>query len=103
MTVCQTGVGGNRAQGLFETHLLIGAGKVEQGVQAHSRLLHARAHAMQRCRLIDWRVHDPLMHQPLDLVQQRLALAPVALPRLLAEELIDIRIAAVGVGPVLST
>ena len=98
MSVCQAGFGGSHAQRCLETHLLIGAGKVEQGVQAHSRFLHARAHAMQRCRLIDRRVHDPLMHQPLDLVQQRFALAPVALPRLLAEELIDIRIAAVGVG-----
>ena len=53
---------------------------------------------MQRCRLIDWHVHDPLMHQPLDLMEQRFALAPVALNRLLAEELIDICIAPIGIG-----
>jgi hypothetical protein len=45
-------------------------------------------------------VHDPLVHRPLDLVEQRLALHAVALVRLLPEQVVDVRVPAVGVGSV---
>src|SRR5258707_1272778 len=42
-------------------------------------------------------MHDPLVHHSLDLVQDRRALLPVTLLSLLAEEVVDVRIAPVGV------
>jgi hypothetical protein len=82
----------------FQAHLLVGSRKVEQRVQAHCRFLHPWAHAVQCRWLEDRRLHDPLLHQPLDLVQQRLTVAPVALDRLLPEEVIDVGMATIGLG-----
>src|SRR5438552_9921962 len=54
--------------------------------------------AGQERRLHDRREHRLLVHQLLDLVQHALAPPPVHLGRLVAEERVDIRIAAVGGG-----
>src|SRR6516165_5085087 len=57
----------------------------------------ARTDAHQGAQIHDRRVHHPVDGELLDLVQQRLALFGVALVRLLAEQIVDVRIAAVGV------
>src|SRR5262245_57301260 len=80
----------------FQTHVLVRRGEVEERVQADRGLLEPRANAVQRGGLEDRAVHDSLVHQPLDLVQQGLALLLVALLRLSAEQVVDVRIAAIG-------
>jgi hypothetical protein len=52
---------------------------------------------MQRGRLSDRGVHDPLLHQPLHLMQERLPPRAIAFHRLLLEELVDVAMAAIGV------
>jgi len=42
-------------------------------------------------------VHDALVHELLDLVEEHFALLPVAFARLLRERVVDLRISAVGV------
>ena len=90
--------GGTAAlHGFLQAHLLIGAEVGKQRDQAYPWLLHPWPHAMQRGRLSDRGVHDALLQQPLHLMQQRFALAAIALQRLLLEQRIDIGIAAIGV------
>src|SRR5207244_12694669 len=60
---------------------------------------HARAHAAQRAVVHDRQEHRAVDRELLDLVEDRLALRDVALLRLLQEELVDVRVAAVGVRP----
>src|SRR6266498_5841734 len=83
---------------LFQAHILVGRSKVEQRVQTYPWLLDSWSYPVQCCWLPDGAVHNTLMHEPLDLMQQRLALVAVTLLRLLVEEIINIRIAAIGVG-----
>src|SRR5215831_4021068 len=68
---------------LSQPHLLVRRGEVEERVQADGRLLEARTDAVQGRRLEDRRVHDALVHQLLDLVQDGLAPLAIALARLL--------------------
>src|SRR5262245_34469612 len=82
---------------LFEAHLLVRRGEVEERVQADGRLLESRTDAVQGCRLEDRSVHDALVHQLLDLVQHGLASLAIALAPLLHEQVVDVRIAAVRV------
>jgi hypothetical protein len=56
-------------------------------IQAHVGFRYAWPHAVQRGGLEDRDVHDPLRHQPLHLVQQRLAFAAVAFDGLLWKSL----------------
>src|SRR5436309_9297143 len=82
---------------LLQADVLVGPREVEKGIQPDRRLLDARADAVQARRLEDRRVHHALVHQALDLMQQRLALLAVALLRLLDEEVVEVRMAAIGV------
>src|SRR6266498_5822038 len=82
----------------LEAHVLVRRRKVEQRVQADRRLLDPRPDPVQGGGLEDRGVHDALVHQPLELIQHRLALLAVALLRLLPEQVVDIGIPAVGVG-----
>src|SRR5881628_1375036 len=83
---------------LLQAHVFPGGGEVELRAQADPGLLDPWADAVQRGRLEDPPVHDALVHQPLDLMQQRLALLAVALLRLLPVQLVDVRIPAGRVG-----
>jgi len=80
----------------LQSHLFVGGREIEQRVQADRGLLDTRTDPVQRRRLEDRGVHDPLVHQPLDLVELCLALLPVALPCLLHEQIVDVRISTVG-------
>src|SRR5215470_16944690 len=82
---------------LSQAHLLVRRGEVEERVQADGRLLEPRTDAVQGCRLEDRCVHDALVHQLLDLVQHGLAPLAIALARLLHEQVVDVRIAAIRV------
>ena len=53
---------------------------------------------MQRGRLSERGVHDPILHQPLELMQQRFALGAVVLQGLLLEQRIDVGMATIGIG-----
>src|SRR5581483_4823562 len=68
--------------------------------QHERRLLDARPDATRPHVLEDRRDADALVHQPLDLVEQQLALAAIELVRLLLVERVDVRVAAVGIGAV---
>src|SRR5215475_9996387 len=68
------------------------------GDQAEPGLLHARTLTVDECQLPDRDVHHLLMHELLDPLQERLALLAVQLGRLVLEERVDVRIAAVHVG-----
>src|SRR5437667_320171 len=63
--------------------------------EAEPRLGDARPHTDQERRLEERQVHRLLVHELLDLVQDRLALLSVQLAGLLAEEPVDIGIPAV--------
>src|SRR5207244_282856 len=60
------------------------------GQQAEARLAHARAVAVQERELPDRQVHDLVVHELLNLVEERLALLRVRLAGLLAAETVDI-------------
>src|SRR5262245_11746675 len=53
---------------LPEPHILVRRREVEQRVQSDGGLLDPWAHPMQGRRLEDRRVHDPVVHESLDLV-----------------------------------
>src|SRR5262249_60731402 len=57
----------------LQAHLLIGRRKVQHWVQTNRQVLDPRTHSMQSGRLVNRGVHDPPTHQPLALVDQRLA------------------------------
>src|SRR5690349_15055771 len=84
--------------GFLQAHVFPGRREVELRAQADARLFDSRADAVQSSRLENAAEHDPLIHQALDLVQERLALFPVALLRLLPEQIVDVGIAAGRVG-----
>src|SRR5207247_1677231 len=68
------------------------------GVDEHQRgLLHARADPARPDVLEDRPEAHALVEELLDLVQRRLALLPVGLPRLLLVQRVDVGIAAIGV------
>src|SRR5262245_64252666 len=67
--------------------------------QAKPGLGDARPDAVQPTQLPDGRVHDLVVHELLDLDEDRLALLPVQLGGLLLEESVDIGVAAVGIDP----
>src|SRR5262249_43828234 len=58
----------------------------------------ARTDAHEHAQVHDRRIHRPVDGKLLDVVQQRLALPYVTLARLVTEHLVDVRVAAVGVG-----
>src|SRR5262249_38923254 len=84
----------------LQTHVLIWSGKVEKRVQTDSWLFDPWSHPVQGGWFEDRCVHDALMHQPLDLMEQRLPTLAVALTRLLHEQVVEVRVSAIGIrGP----
>src|SRR6516165_10326474 len=64
---------------LLQPHVLPGRGEIELRAQADAGLLDARADAVQGGRLEDPGEHHPVVHHPLDLVQERLSFFTIAL------------------------
>src|SRR5215471_14670895 len=64
---------------LSQAHLLIRRGEVQELVQADGRLLEPWTDSVQGGGLEDRGVHDAVVHQLLDLIQQRLAPLAIAL------------------------
>src|SRR5438105_13773005 len=81
----------------LESHVLVRGGERVAGNQPETRLLHSRPVAAHQADLNDGRDHRLVVDQLLDAVQRRLAPLLVELGALLAEEPIDVRIAAVHV------
>src|SRR3989441_12117092 len=81
---------------VLEPHVLIG-GERAHGDRGDRVLGQARPHPHQRAQVHDRREHHAVDRELLDAVQQGLALGDVALPRLLLEQLVDVRIPPVGV------
>src|SRR5262245_5687032 len=71
-----------------QAHVFIRCCQVELRVKTDRSLLHARPNAVQRSRLEDRAVHDALVHELLDSVQQRLAFWALTLARLLLEQIV---------------
>ena len=83
---------------VLEAHVLVG--RKRRVVDRRDRVLRdTRPDAHQRAKIHDRREHHPVDRELLDLVEQRFAPAGVALPRLLLEQVVDVRVAAVGIGP----
>src|SRR5262252_10746138 len=66
--------------------------------EAVPRLRDARADALQNGELPDRQEHTLVVDELLDTLQQRLALSQIELARLVLEQRVDVRIAAVGEG-----
>src|SRR5947209_4277376 len=81
----------------LELDVLVRGGIGVAADEAEPALLHARPHAVQEGELPDGREHDLVVDELLDAMQGRLAALSVQLGRLLLEEPVDVRIAAVGV------
>ena len=60
-------------------------------------LSQAWSHALEPAQVHDRGKHCPLDGEPLDLVQEGLALGAVALARLLLEELVDVGITPISI------
>src|SRR5437867_1652767 len=82
----------------LEPQVLVRRGVGVVGDERQARLLHAWPVAIDEGELPDRRDHRLVVHELLDPLERRLALLPVHLARLLAEEPVDVRIAAVDVG-----
>src|SRR5439155_11319794 len=81
---------------LSQPDLLIGASVEEMGNQSKTRFCHTRANAIGPDEFVERGIQRPLVHQPLDLVQEHLALLAVPFQRLLFVQCVDIRVAAAG-------
>src|SRR2546430_2331494 len=81
----------------LEPHVLVRGGERVAGDQTETRLFHSRPVAAHQAELKDGRDHRLLVDELLDAVQRRLAPLLVELGALLAEEAIDVRVAAVYV------
>jgi hypothetical protein len=77
---------------LLQAHVLVGGGEIQQGIEADCGLFDSGPNPVQGRRLEDRRVHDAFVREPLNLMQQHLALLAVALLRLLAEQVVDLGI-----------
>src|SRR5207249_9457294 len=74
-----------------QPQILVGRGVREAFDRIDARLLDPRADAPQKRELEDGHVHHAIVHDLLDLVQQRLALPAIELARLALEEILDLR------------
>src|SRR5213594_781175 len=82
----------------LEPQVLVRRGVGVVGDERQARLLHAWPVAIDEGELPDRRDHRLLVHELLNPVEGRLALLPVHLARLLAEEPVDVPVAPVDVG-----
>src|SRR5215831_16370385 len=78
-----------------EFEVLVG-GHVEARDGRRHDVLHARPDADGKAEVIDWRLHNLLAEDTLELVQQCFALLAVEFTGLVAEEVIHLRQRAVG-------
>ena len=83
---------------LLEPDVLEGRAGV-QGDRVDRVLSHPRPHPYEAPQVIHRGKHDALDGELLNVVQDRFSLSAVALPPLLLEEFIDIRIAPIRIGP----
>src|SRR5262249_40407612 len=81
----------------LELHVLVRARERKAGDEPEARLLDFRPVAAHRGELHDRGEHRLVVDQLLDALQRGLAALAVELRRLLAEEAIDVRVAAVDV------
>src|SRR4030095_8107476 len=81
----------------FELHILVRRREDVAGDEPDPRLLNPRPDAVQWNVLPDRRDHDLLVDLLLDAMQESLALLAIQLARLLPEEPVDVRVAAIDV------
>src|SRR5206468_6427913 len=79
---------------LLQAHVFPGRREIELRAQADARFFNPGADPVQGGRLEDASVHDAVVHQALDLTQERLALFAVAFLLLLPEQVVDVRMPA---------
>src|SRR5262245_10294462 len=79
----------------LQADVFVGCGIGMPADQAECRFVNPRALAVEEGELPQRRVHRALMHQLLHAVQERRAFGAVRLRRLLGEQLVDVRVAAV--------
>src|ERR687888_1791910 len=82
---------------LLQLDVLVGTRVGEAGNRSQARLLQPRTDAVQEGQLPDRRVDRPLVDELLNAVQRRLTTFGIELHRLLLEQAVDVRIAAVHV------
>src|SRR3990172_10908824 len=83
----------------LELQVLVGRGVRVARDQPEAGFLHAGSGAVQERQLPQVREHDLVVDELLHLVEDRLPFLPVQLRPLLAEEAVEVRVAAVNVGP----
>src|SRR5262249_51620367 len=88
------------APSLLDPHVFDGRRPRIRVDEHEGRLHHLRADPARPDEVVDGAEADALMEKTLDLVQHGLSLLPVRLPRLLLEERVDVRIAAIGEGAI---
>src|SRR5262249_13568181 len=84
-----------------QREILVGCGIRVAGNQAEPGFPNPRTGAVEKGQLPQVRVDRPIVHDLLDLMERRFAPRVVELRRLLREQRVDVRIAAVGIGAVL--
>src|SRR5215472_4156930 len=88
----------SRSSARLELDVLVGSRERPTGDEAEPRFGHSRALRMDEAELPDRRIHRLVVHELLDAMQRRLAPLAVELACLLAEEPVDVGIAAVHEG-----
>src|SRR5262249_3461569 len=84
---------------LPELQILVGSRIRIARNQADPGLLHARADSGHGAQLVDGRVHDVVVQDALDLMEQRLALCAIYLAGLALEQILHLGEDAVRVDP----
>src|SRR3984957_3748089 len=85
----------------FQCELVVRCRVWEAGNPTKARFTHARAYAIDECKLPEMRAHHALIKDLLHLDEHLGALAMIQLDRLLVEHRIKIGIAAIRVGAAL--
>src|SRR5262245_21192424 len=82
--------------GILELHVLVG--RPDRHRHQIDRMVgDARSDPNHHSRAPDWREHHAVDRELLNAVEQDLALGSIPLSRLLLEQLVDVRVAAIGV------
>src|SRR6266480_4815121 len=85
----------------LQCDILIGSGIGEARDQPEAGFTHSWPVAVDEGELPNRRIHRALMHDPLHVFEDRAALLLIELGGLLTEQLVEIRITAIRVGPAL--
>src|SRR5262245_29752636 len=86
-----------RSSSALQLEVFVGSGEWPAGDEPETGLRHPRALGVDEAELPDGRVHRLVVHELLDPVQRRFAALAIQLARLLPEESVDVRIAAIDV------